>query len=203
LFLLTFEKSIVENVKFIVFSFFILVTFFSYSQSFRFVKKEDVRKKILGKTVSTALNFCHKKLNKFSDFIIVDTTFETILIRQTVTDSIQKIDFTKEQVRNKIESNIRLIERMRLNMAWYPLKKEIYEKEISLLDEDVLRLTSEIEKLTTIRLGLLETPNMEEIDYYKVTFIGDSKNSRGENMFWYTTILYEPNGQIKIANFEP
>ena len=97
MFLLTFEKSIVENVKFIVFSFFIFVTFFSYSQSFRFVKKEDVRKKILGKTVSTALNFCHKKLNKFSDFIIVDTTFETILIRQTVTDSIQKIDFTKEQ----------------------------------------------------------------------------------------------------------
>jgi hypothetical protein len=203
LFLLTFEKSIVENVKFIVFSFFIFVTFFSYSQSFRFVKKEDVRKKILGKTVSTALNFCHKKLNKFSDFIIVDTTFETILIRQTVTDSIQKIDFTKEQVRNKIESNIRLIERMRLNMAWYPLKKEIYEKEISLLDEDVLRLTSEIERLTTIRLGLLETPNMEEIDYYKVTFIGDSKNPSGESMFWYTTILYEPNGQIKIANFEP
>ncbi len=203
MFLLTFEKSIVENVKFIVFSFFIFVTFFSYSQSFRFVKKEDVRKKILGKTVSTALNFCHKKLNKFSDFIIVDTTFETILIRQTVTDSIQKIDFTKEQVRNKIESNIRLIERMRLNMAWYPLKKEIYEKEISLLDEDVLRLTSEIERLTTIRLGLLETPNMEEIDYYKVTFIGDSKNPSGESMFWYTTILYEPNGQIKIANFEP
>lgn len=203
MFLLTFEKSIVENVKFIVFSFFIFVTFFSYSQSFRFVKKEDVRKKILGKTVSTALNFCHKKLNKFSDFIIVDTTFETILIRQTVTDSIQKIDFTKELVRNKIESNIRLIERMRLNMAWYPLKKEIYEKEISLLDEDVLRLTSEIERLTTIRLGLLETPNMEEIDYYKVTFIGDSKNPSGESMFWYTTILYEPNGQIKIANFEP
>lgn len=203
MFLLTFEKSIVENVKFIVFSFFIFVTFFSYSQSFRFVKKEDVRKKILGKTVSTALNFCHKKLNKFSDFIIVDTTFETVLIKQTVADSIQKIDFIKEQVRNKIESNIRLIERMRLNMAWYPLKKEIYEKEISLLDEDVLRLTSEIERLTTIRLGLLETPNMEEIDYYKVTFIGDSKNPSGESMFWYTTILYEPNGQIKIANFEP
>jgi hypothetical protein len=203
LFLLTFEKSIVENVKFIVFSFFLFITLFSYSQSFRFVKKEDVRKKILGKTVSTALNFCHKKLNKFSDFIIVDTTFETVLIKQTVADSIQKIDFTKEQVRNKIESNIRLIERMRLNMAWYPLKKEIYEKEISLLDEDVLRLTSEIERLTTIRLGLLETPNMEEIDYYKVTFIGDSKNPRGESMFWYTTILYEPNGQIKIANFEP
>lgn len=203
MFLLTFGKSIVGNVRFILLPFFVFITINSYSQSFRFVKKEDVRKKILGKTVTTAHNFCNKKLVNFSNFIIVDTLFETILVKQTVYDSIQKIDFTKEQVRNKIESNIRLIERMRLNMAWYPLKKEVYEKEISILDEDVLRLTSEIERLTTIRLALQETPNMEEIDYYKVTFIGDSKNPKGEGMFWYTTILYEPNGQIKIANFEP
>ena len=189
--------------RFLLFVFLILISSSFYSQSFRFAKKEDVRKKILGKTVTSALNFCNKKLDKFTNFIIVDTTFETILVKQTVSDSIQKIDFLKDQVRNKIESNIRLIERIRLNMAWYPLKKEIYEKEISLLDEDVLRLTSEIEKLTSIRLSLLETPNMEEIDYYKVTFIGDSKNPRGENMFWYITIFYDTNGQIKIVNFEP
>jgi hypothetical protein len=190
-------------VKFILILFCLFLSVLSYSQSYRFTKKEDVRKKILGRTSTVALNFCHKKLEDFTQFIIVDTTFETILVKQTVADSIQKIDFTKDQVKLKIESNTRLIERIKLNLFWYPLKKEVYEKEISVLDEEVLKLTHEIEKLTSIKLSLLQTPNMDEIDYYKVTYIGDSKNQKGEGMFWYTTILYEPDGQVKIANFEP
>ena len=189
--------------KFILILFCLFYSLFSFTQSHRIIKKEDNRKKILGRTSTVALNFCHKKLDDFTHFIIVDTTFETILVKQTVTDSVQKIDFAKEQVKLKIESNLRLIERIKLNLFWYPLKKEVYEKEISVLDEEVLKLTHEIEKLTSIKISLLQTPNMEEIDYYKVTYIGDSKNQKGEGMFWYTTILYEPDGQVKIANFEP
>ncbi len=194
---------ILVNVKFILILFCFFLSVLSYSQSYKFAKHEDVRKKILGRTSTVALNFCHKKLDDFTQFIIVDTTFETVLVRQTVSDSVQKIDFAKEQVKNKIESNLRLIERIKLNLFWYPLKKEVYEKEINVLDEEVLKLTGEIERLTSIKLNLLETPNMDEIDYYKVTYIGDSKNQKGESMFWYSTVFYEPNGQVKIANFEP
>lgn len=177
--------------------------FKSFSQSYRFVNKNDIRNKILQKTSSVAVNYCFKHLEDFNKFIIVDTTFEIILVKQTVADSVQKIDFLKESIKSKIESNIRLIDRIKLNLFWYPLKKQVYEREIESLDEEVLKLVHEIERLSTIKLQLLETPNMEEIDYYKVTYIGDSRNKKGETMFWYTTIYYEPNGQVKIVNFEP
>jgi hypothetical protein len=203
LFLLTFDESNAENVKFILILFCLFISVLSYSQSYRFTKKEDVRKKILGKTSTVALNFCQKKLKSFKQIVIVDTTFEEILVRQTIADSVQKIDFIKEEISKKIESNLRLIERIKLNSSWYPLKKEIYDKEIESLDEDVLKLVQEITRLTTIRIQLLETKNMDEIDYYKVTYIGDSKNQSGEPMFWYTTVFYEPDGQIKIVNFDP
>jgi len=190
-------------VKFIVFIFCAFLSVLTFSQSYRFIKHEDLKKKILSRTSTAASNFCNKKLVDFTQFIIVDTTFEVILVRSTIEDSIRKINFRKDLVRSKIESNLRLIERIRLNLFWYPLKKEVFEKEIAILDEEVLKLTHEIQELTAIKIKLEATENMDEIDYYKVTFIGDSKNQKGEGMFWYSTVYYEPDGQIKIVNFEP
>jgi hypothetical protein len=194
---------IIEIVRFILLFFCFFLGNLSFSQSYRFANKNNIRNKILQRTASVAVNYCFKNLEDFNQFIIVDTTFEIVLVKQTVADSIQKIDYAKEIIKSKIESNIRLIDRIKLNLFWYPLKKQVYEKEIEELDEEVLKLVYEIEKLSTIKLQLLETPNMEEVDYYKVTYIGDSKNKKDETMFWYTTIYYEPDGQVKIVNFEP
>ena len=194
---------IIEIVRFILLFFCFFLGSLSFSQSYRFANKNNIRNKILQRTASVAVNYCFKHLEDFNQFIIVDTTFEIVLVKQTVADSIQKIDYAKEIIKSKIESNIRLIDRIKLNLFWYPLKKQVYEKEIEELDEEVLKLVYEIEKLSTIKLQLLETPNMEEVDYYKVTYIGDSKNKKDETMFWYTTIYYEPDGQVKIVNFEP
>ncbi len=189
--------------KFIFFVFLVFNCFVLFSQSYRFANKTDIIGKIIARTSTLALNHCHKNIKEFDQFLIVDTTFETILVKQTVSDSIQKIDFIKEQIKNKIELNLKLINRIKTNLFWYPLKKQVYEKEIEELDEELLKLLHDVEKLSSIRIQLLETPNMEEIDYYKVTYIGDSKNKQGERMFWFTTIYYEPNGQMKIVNFEP
>lgn len=174
-----------------------------YSQKEHFVDKDLMIQKILMRSSTLAINHCNKILKDFDHFIIVDTTFEEILIRQTVNDSVQKIDFRKQVIKNKIELNLRLIDRIKSNQFWYPLKRQVYEKEIEGLDEEVLKLLNEVQKLTTIRIQLLETPNMDEIDYYKITFIGDSKNKHKESMFWYTTIFYEPSGEVRIANFDP
>ncbi len=187
-----------------VFLFFLLVfTNLSFSQTNRFVIDENIYDKILQRTTSVAINYCSRHLEEFNQFIIIDTTFEVVLVKQTVSDSIKKIDFIKDIIKNKIESNLRLIDRIKLNLFWYPLKKQVYEKEIDEIDEDVLKLLYEVERLTIIKLQLEETPNMEDVDYYKVAYIGDSKNKKGESMFWYTTIYYEPDGQVKIVNFEP
>lgn len=189
--------------RFFIVFFIFFISLVSFSQSYRFVQKEDIRKKVLSRTSNAAMNLSFKRLDDFTSFSIVDTTFETILVKNTVTDSIIKIEFRKEVLKEKLEEKLRLIERIKRNMFLYPLKREVYEHEIGEIDEEVLRMTLEIENLTYNRLKLLERTDMQEIDYYKVTFIGDSKNRKGESMFWYTTLYYRPNGQIIVASFEP
>jgi hypothetical protein len=192
-------------VRFLVYFLFLFLSTstITFSQSYRFIQREDIRKKVLGRTSTAAMNLCHKKMDDFTSFSIVDTTFEVILVKQTIADSINKLELKKEVLKEKIEDNLRLIERIKRNIFLYPLKKEVYEHEIEELDEQVLRMTKEIEDFAYIKLTLLETKNMQDIDYYKVTFIGDSKNQKGESMFWYTTIFYRPDGQVIIANFNP
>jgi hypothetical protein len=189
-----------KNLLFII---VLLSSYFTYSQSYRFAQKEDIRKKILAKTAQTAMTQSVKKLKGFSYFKLIDTTFEVVLVKNTVADSVVQIDFHKERVEKDLENQLRLIERLKMNLALYPLKKEVFDAEIIDVDKEVLRLYHQLEILNYNRIKVLETKNMNEVDYYKVTFIGDSKNKAGEGMFWYTTLYYYPNGEIVLANFKP
>jgi hypothetical protein len=190
-------------VRFLLFIFSFTLFSISFSQSYKRTNPEDIRKKVLSKTSSVAMSQSLKKMKGFSHFKIVDTTFEIILVKNTVADSIQRMEYKKEILETQLEQNLSLIEKIKLNLVLYPLKKEVFEAEIIDVDKEVLRLYHELELINYNKIKVLETKNMNEVDYYKVTYIGDSKNRDGDPMFWYTTLLYKPNGEIILANFEP
>ena len=182
---------------------FLLITTSVFSQSVSFGPRENVQKSILAKTNAFAMEYCKGKVMDFSRFKIIDGSFRVVTLKQTISDSIEKLDDVSRELSATIFQQEQLIIKIDNNIKNYPLKGDVFREEKAQIIKQNKQYSDSIKSILQIKQKLNLITNQEEVDYYCVEYIGDSKNEYEESMFWYITLHFKPNGEIIVADFSP
>jgi hypothetical protein len=185
------------------FFFILFFTFYSFGQSVSFGPRDNLQKSILAKTNAYAMEYCKGKVMDFSRFKIIDGSFRIVTIKQTISDSVDKLENISRELSATIRQQEQLISKIDHNIENYPLKGDVFRAEQKQLLKQNKEYADSVESILNIKKNILTIRNQEEVDYYCIDYIGDSKNKFDESMFWYITLHYKPNGQIIVADFFP
>jgi hypothetical protein len=186
--------------------FFIVSLFFTtsvFSQSVSFGPRDNVQKSILAKTNAFAMEYCKGRVMDFSRFKIIDGSFRTVTLKQTIADSVDKLENISRELSATIRQQEQLISKIDHNIENYPLKGDVFRAEQVQLSKQNKQLADSVESILLIKQKLLAIRNQEEVDYYCIDYIGDSKNQYDESMFWYITLHFKPGEKIIVADFFP
>ncbi len=149
------------------------------------------------------MEYCKGKVMDFSRFKIIDGSFRIVTIKQTISDSVDKLENISRELSATIRQQEQLISKIDHNIENYPLKGDVFRAEQKQLLKQNKEYADSVESILNIKKNILTIRNQEEVDYYCIDYIGDSKNKFDESMFWYITLHYKPNGQIIVADFFP
>ena len=185
------------------FFFFFFFTTSLLSQSVSFGPRDNVQKSILAKTNAFAMEYCKGKVMDFSKFKIIDGSFRVVTLKQTISDSVDKLENISRELSATIRQQEQLITKIDHNIENYPLKGDVFRAEQAQLFQQNKQFADSVESILHIKQKLLTIRNQEEVDYYCIDYIGDSKNEYDESMFWYITLHYRPGEKIKVADFFP
>ena len=195
--------QLLKSYFFLLFSIFAVSSIFG--QSVTHIPRENIKVKILAKTDVLA-----KDLMLNGDFGIIkvnfeDVNFSTVLKRHTLLDSLETLNQESRRITNIIQSNSSLVEKLGVNINTYPFKKEVFQQEIERLNKETKLYNDTITFYHQIKQLLIQTPvsKQDEIDYYLIKYIGDSRNKFDERMFWYATYKYYTNGQAILVDCFP
>jgi hypothetical protein len=189
--------------KVYIFLFFFFFIAGVNSQSVSFGPRENLQKSILAKTNAYAMEYCKGKVMDFSRFKIIDGSFRIVTLKQTISDSVDKLENISRELSATIRQQEQLISKIDHNIENYPLKGNVFRAEQSHLFQQNKQFADSVESILQIKQKLLTIRNQEEVDYYCIDYIGDSKNEYDESMFWYITLHFKPNGKIIVADFFP
>lgn len=182
---------------------FIVLSIQSHGQSVSFGPRENVQKSILAKTNAFAMEYCMGKVMDFSRFKIIDGNFRIVTLKQTISDSVDKLENISRELSASIRQQEQLISKIDHNIENFPLKGDVFRAEQKQLRSQNKQFADSVDTILLIKQKLLTTRNQEEVDYYCVDYIGDSKNEYDESMFWYITLHVKPGGKIVVADFFP
>jgi len=173
------------------------------AQSVSHAPKERFIGEMLDKSKEFTFELCRKKMTRFDYFKLEDIEYKPVTVKESIEDSIQKLNVKSFFLTQNLNSNKSIIGKITKNIALYPLKKTILIKEIVQMEDANREIVDSLATLHIIRQKLATTPNQDQVAYYQINMVGDSRNEFGEAMFWQMNMKYMLDGTILVSEFNP
>lgn len=174
-----------------------------YSQSVSHAPKERFIGEMLDKTKEFTFDMCQKKMTRFNYFKVEDIEYKPVTLKESIEDSIQKLNVQSVFLTENLNSNKSIIGKITKNMALFPLKKRVFIEEIVRMEDENRVIVDSLATLHLIKQKLANTPNQDQVAYYQINMVGDSRNEFGEAMFWQMNMKYMLDGTIHVTEFNP